>query len=229
MDRANTGKVSQQCHNQQARRQPQAHFEQKLHHTCKLNLRAMPHKLMLLLDIISRAASGGGRKRHCQPWPAPYHSANMSENPSPVIVPPGAGRKLCAFGDEVVVHLGGAETGGKYTLFTDTTAPGGGPPPHYHTQEDETFYVLAGQVSYFANGRWQPPVGPGTVTFAPKGSRHAFKNTGTVPLVQLISTAPAGFETFFARCAAEFAAPGGPNMERILAIGAEHGIHFPQV
>jgi hypothetical protein len=36
-----------------------------------------------------------------------------------------------------------------------------------------------------------------------------------------------GFEKFFARCAEEFAKPGEPpEMERLIEIGAEHGIHF---
>jgi hypothetical protein len=60
----------------------------------------------------------------------------------------------------------------------------------------------------------------------PKNSVHAFKNVGGVPLRMLITTAPSGFETFFNRCATEFANPSGPDMPRIMEISAEHGIHF---
>jgi len=42
----------------------------------------------------------------------------------------------------------------------------------------------------------------------------------------LIHTAPSGFETFFARCAEEFAKPNPPDMSRIVEISAEHGIHY---
>jgi hypothetical protein len=42
----------------------------------------------------------------------------------------------------------------------------------------------------------------------------------------LIATAPSEFEKFFARCAAEFAKPGGPDMSRMIEIEVEHGIHF---
>ncbi len=41
---------------------------------------------------------------------------------------------------------------------------------------------------------------------------------------QLIHTAPSGFETFFLKSAAEFQKPGGPDMDRILAIGTEGDI-----
>jgi uncharacterized RmlC-like cupin family protein len=67
---------------------------------------------------------------------------------------------------------------------------------------------------------------PGTVVYMPRKVVHTFKNIGNTPLRQLISTSPSGFEDFFARCAAEFEQPQGPNMDRIVAISAEHGIHF---
>jgi quercetin dioxygenase-like cupin family protein len=146
----------------------------------------------------------------------------------PALVPAGNGTRLRAFGDEIQIHLGAAQTGGKVTLFTDTTPPGGGPPPHYHLNEDEWFYVLEGRVSFLVQGKWQEPVGPGAVAFAPRGVVHSFKNAGDTPLRQLITTSPSGFETFFSRCAEEFAKPGGPDMQRIVAISAEHGIHFVQ-
>jgi hypothetical protein len=91
--------------------------------------------------------------------------------------------------------------------------------------EDETFFVVEGRVSFFKDGEWQE-VTSGTAAFMPRGVVHTFKNVGAGPLRMLISTSPSGFETFFARCAGEFAKPGVPNMERIIAISAEHGIHF---
>jgi hypothetical protein len=42
----------------------------------------------------------------------------------------------------------------------------------------------------------------------------------------LLTTTPSGFEIFFARCAEVFAQPGEPDMPRIIAISAEHGIEF---
>jgi len=134
-------------------------------------------------------------------------------------------RVLYAFGEEVHLHLTGAETGGQQTLWTEITPPGGGPPPHYHQREDETFYVLEGHVSFLRDGKWHDSH-PGAVVFMPRNVIHAFKNIGDTPARMLISTSPAGFETFFARCAEEFAQPNGPDMNRIVAISAEHGIHF---
>lgn len=141
------------------------------------------------------------------------------------VVPTGQGRVLRAFGEEVHLLLTGEETGGSQTLWTELTPPGGGPPPHYHVHEDETLFVLEGQVSFFRDDRWQE-VAPGSVAYMPRGVVHTFKNVGSGPLRMLVSTSPSGFERFFARCAEAFAQAGGPDMERIVAIGVEHGIHF---
>ena len=145
----------------------------------------------------------------------------------PVLVEAGAGNVLRAFGEEVTVLLSSKQTGGAMSLWIEATPPGGGPPPHYHLNEDETFVVQEGRFAFFRDGEWSE-LGPGGVAFMPKNSIHTFKNAGEKPGRLLISTTPGGFEVFFARCAEEFSKPGAPDMERIIAISAEHGIHFVQ-
>jgi hypothetical protein len=77
------------------------------------------------------------------------------------------------------------------------------------------------------NGDWHQ-VGPGSAAFMPRGVVHTFKNIGDQQSRVLIMTTPSGFEKFFARCAEEFAKPGGPDMSQIAQIGVEYGIHFVQ-
>jgi len=143
----------------------------------------------------------------------------------PVVHSPGQSRTIHVFGDEVTFHLTGEQTGGRLVMFTDVTPPGGGPPPHRHLNEDEWWFVLEGQASFLIEGQWRP-VAAGSAVFAPKGSVHTFRNDGKTPLRQLVSMSPAGFETFFSRCAVEFAKATGPDLQRIVAIGADHGIQF---
>jgi quercetin dioxygenase-like cupin family protein len=142
-----------------------------------------------------------------------------------VIVAPEKGRVLEAFGEEITILLSGEQTGGRQTMWLETTPPEGGPPLHFHINDDETFHVLEGRVAFFQNSEWQE-VGPGGSAFVPRGELHTFKNVGDQPSRMLLSTAPAGFEVFFGRCAEEWAKPGGPDMARIFEIAAEHGIHF---
>jgi quercetin dioxygenase-like cupin family protein len=144
---------------------------------------------------------------------------------SAVLAEAGAGQVLDAFGEKVIVHLRGKETGGALSLWTEITPPGGGPPPHYHENEDETFVVQEGRFEFYLDGRWQE-LGPGGVAFIPRKVIHTFRNAGERPGRMLISTSPAGFEVFFARCAEEFGKRGGPDMGRVVQISAEHGIHF---
>jgi mannose-6-phosphate isomerase-like protein (cupin superfamily) len=146
---------------------------------------------------------------------------------SPAVVPQNEGRVLHAFGQQVIILLDGEQTGGKLTAWINVNPPGDGPPPHYHSIEDETFHVLEGRAAFLVNGDWIE-VGPGGSAFMPRGSVHTFKNVGDGPLRMFITTTPSGFETFFARCAEEFAKPGGPDMPRVLQISEEHGIHFVQ-
>jgi quercetin dioxygenase-like cupin family protein len=136
-------------------------------------------------------------------------------------------RVLRAFGEEVTILLGGEQTGGKLTMWTEVTPPGSGPPPHYHLNEDESFHVLEGRFAFLVNGQWHE-VGPGGGAHMPRSVVHAFKNVGDRPSRMLVMTTPSGFEKFFARCAEESAKAGGPDMSRIVQIGVEHGIHFVQ-
>jgi len=143
----------------------------------------------------------------------------------PTIQLPGDAKQITAFGDCATFMLTGEQTGGAYTMFISVTQPGSGPPPHWHEKDDEWFLVLEGRAEFFKDGEWtEVPVG--TAAFMPRGSVHTFRNAGDTPLKQLIHTAPSGFETFFARCQDEFQKEGGPSMDRIVEISAEHGIYY---
>ena len=142
------------------------------------------------------------------------------------ITPAAQCEVLQAYGDTVQVHLAGAQNGGAFTMFTDTTPPGGGPPPHFHTREDEWWFVLEGQPEFFDGAKWNPVATGGSV-FMPRNSLHTFRNAGPGPLKQIIQTCPAGFESFFKQSHEEFQKAGGPDMKRLMGIGAEHGLYFP--
>ncbi len=139
----------------------------------------------------------------------------------------GQGRVAEAFGDRIVFLVDGERSSGAMTQWISHVPPGGGPPPHMHANEDEAFYVLSGAVSFLdgASGTWTE-LTVGASAFMPRGTFHSFKNTGSEPATLLVTTTPSGFETFFTRCAEVFAQPGPPDMARILAIGAEHGMKF---
>ena len=142
---------------------------------------------------------------------------------SPVVVPPGAGKDLHAFGNVLNVMLSGEQTGNQLSIMSEVTPPGGGPPMHVHSREDEIFLVIDGRISYCVNGEWTE-VEPGGVVYLPRGAVHGFRNVGETPSRHWIITTPSGFEVFFSRCAGEFAKATGPDMGRIIEIFSEHGL-----
>jgi len=149
----------------------------------------------------------------------------MTGQDRPLIVQPGAGPELQAFGNTLSVLLSGEQTNQVLSVMIETTPPGGGPPLHVHSNEDEIFLVIEGRISYYAAGSWTE-VGAGGAVYLPRGAAHCYRNIGATPSRHWIITAPAGFEQFFADCAEEFARPGEPDQERIVAIHHQHGIEL---
>ena len=69
------------------------------------------------------------------------------------------------------------------------------PPPHYHTREDESFYILEGEMEFHVGDK-KFKAGPGEFVFLPRNVTHHFNIVSkTVKALLLIS--PAGVETFF--------------------------------
>jgi quercetin dioxygenase-like cupin family protein len=47
----------------------------------------------------------------------------------------------------------GEQTGGSFSLIQIEVQRGAEPPAHVHQREDESYYVLAGSVRYYAGGQ----------------------------------------------------------------------------
>ena len=68
-----------------------------------------------------------------------------------------------------------------------------GPPPHAHMGEDDSFYMLAGELVFTADGK-EVVAGPGTFVLVPPGVEHTFENRGDEPARFVNVHAPAGFD-----------------------------------
>ena len=111
----------------------------------------------------------------------------------PVLRTPTQGRTI-ALVDNVYRFLAtGEETNGKYAVWEVIVPPGTGPPPHVHSQEEEGFYVLEGEVTLWV-GDERIAATPGTFANTPVGTLHSFKNESHGPAKLLVSVAPAGLE-----------------------------------
>ena len=156
----------------------------------------------------------------------------MNTNLAPIIHFGTAGTYLCAAGDSYRVLLTGAQTGGHFLLAEVLVRPGGGPPPHIHRDEDETFYVLEGELTVQLGDRTEV-IGPNSTVFAPRDLPHRFTNASDRLVRLLVLTTPAGLEAFFS----EFAHPlphreavppafGPADVAKLLAAAPKFGIEF---
>ena len=89
----------------------------------------------------------------------------------------------------------GTESGGSYFTLIVDVGPEAGPPPHIHHLEEEQFYVLDGQLTYYV-GDQTFEVSAGDFIHIPRGTVHSFRN-GQKPSRLLATFSPAGIEGFF--------------------------------
>jgi quercetin dioxygenase-like cupin family protein len=110
--------------------------------------------------------------------------------------PVATGRAYWGPGDHYTFLVTGDETDGAYFAMEALVPPGGGPPPHIHRREDETFYVVEGELE-FRLGDASTTAGPGDFVNVPRGTVHNFRNAGTETARMVLTYTPAGMEQFF--------------------------------
>jgi mannose-6-phosphate isomerase-like protein (cupin superfamily) len=147
---------------------------------------------------------------------------------APFSRPAGAGPTLDVLGVIHIYKATGAETGGCFSLWEAIIPPGAGAPPHTHRHEDESFYVLSGELLIDAEGEPVPlRIGPGGFFFGARGRRHAFRNVGAEPARALVLSTPSvGLDQMFVEFDA--AKAGTPEIEKLAAIAAKHGVTIAQ-
>ena len=101
-----------------------------------------------------------------------------------------------------------------------------------HTREDETYYVLSGELNVKV-GDQSFLLRPGDTLLAPRNIPHQLRNTGRAENRYLIVFSPAGFENFLeatAVTAPEGAPaptePPGVAVQNVMELAASYGIYF---
>jgi quercetin dioxygenase-like cupin family protein len=99
------------------------------------------------------------------------------------------------FTDHLVhIHVDGGTSDGSLGLIEERGRRGDMPPLHVHHRDDETFYVIDGELSLFAAGR-QLTLAAGEAAFAPRDVPHTYR-VESDEARWLVITTPAGFESF---------------------------------
>ena len=113
-----------------------------------------------------------------------------------VITPSDDRKAIFGAGDEYYYYATGEQTDGQYFFFESVVPPNGGPPPHVQTKEEEAFYILEGEVTFYAEGK-ETVAKKGTYLNVPKGVRHRFRNNTDINARMLVFFSPAGIENMF--------------------------------
>ena len=155
----------------------------------------------------------------------------MSMPHEPTVRHPGEGRIIGVVGDIYRFLATGEDTNGKYAMWEAIVPPSGGPPPHIHSREEESFYILEGEIT-FQIGDQRLVATAGMFANMPVGSLHSFKNETGTAAKMLISVAPAGLEQMFFEVGqpvepgASAPLPTKADIEKLLTVAPRFGIEI---
>lgn len=150
---------------------------------------------------------------------------------APIVAGPGEGEALWFLGILATVKSSAETTGGAVAVIEHQAPRGSGSPLHVHSHEDEWFYVLEGELTFWVGG--EVSVAPaGTFVFGPKGIPHTFIVSSEESRFLLVAE-PAGFERFMravgepaARLEIPPPATEPPDVPALTAAAAEYGIEI---
>lgn len=127
----------------------------------------------------------------------------------------------------------GDDTGGQFSLLRIHCGEASGQQPaHIHTREDETIYLLEGEVTITASGE-ELRMRPGDTVTIPRGIAHTMRHD-TAGAQYLLQFSPAGFEGYFYEMSAPAEYLGPPerplpaDAARMRATAARFGCAFTE-
>jgi mannose-6-phosphate isomerase-like protein (cupin superfamily) len=150
---------------------------------------------------------------------------------NPIALQQGEGEALWFFGALAIVKASSETTAGRVTVIEHLAPQGSGAPLHVHHREDEWFYILEGELTFWVGGRIiNAPAG--SFVYGPRDIPHTY--TVRSPQARsLVVTEPAGFEKFMRALGSPAASPtippasiALPSPDRIKAAAAEFGLEI---
>jgi mannose-6-phosphate isomerase-like protein (cupin superfamily) len=123
----------------------------------------------------------------------------------------------------IYIHIDGSAGGGTVSVCESRGARGNMPPLHVHRRDDESFYVIEGELALFV-GDERLTLGAGQAALAPRDVPHSYRVESERARWLTINT-PAGFDSFVREVAEpapadELPPPGRPLDAALLARAA---------
>lgn len=156
---------------------------------------------------------------------------NSTDAVAPIVAGPGEGEALWFLGILATVKSSAETTAGAVAVIEHLAPRGTGSPLHVHSREDEWFYVIEGELTFWVGG--ETIAAPaGSFVFGPKGIPHTFVVASEQARFLLV-TEPAGFERFMrevgepaARLEIPPPATEPPDVAALTAAAATYGIEI---
>src|SRR5450755_216726 len=92
---------------------------------------------------------------------------------APIALGAGEGEALWFLGILATVKAGTESTGGRVAVIEHLAPRGSGSPLHVHHREDEWFYVLEGELTFWVGGEIVTGTA-GSFVYGPRGIPHTF-------------------------------------------------------
>jgi len=140
-----------------------------------------------------------------------------------IVFEPGEGKLLSARGSAMFFKATHTSTNGAFSFMERTLPPGGRkPPPHVHSNCEEAFYVLDGEIEFFLGDH--TVIGrPGSFVHVPGGVSHTFGNAVNTPSRLLIIHSPA-MDAYFEELQELWSRQVSPSVEDERALMKRHGM-----
>ncbi len=125
--------------------------------------------------------------------------------------------------------VSGEQTEGQFCLFENRSDGQTKTPIHVHAADDETVYVVEGQLTAIVDGEAQT-LSPGESIFLKRGIPHQLMNPGNRPTRYILIGTPSVFEQFLAEGGHELrkgevaGPPTQADIERLKAAAPKFGI-----
>jgi mannose-6-phosphate isomerase-like protein (cupin superfamily) len=146
---------------------------------------------------------------------------------APFVVRPGEGDARWVTGSLDTVLATAERTGGLLGLIESTERRGDAPPFHVHSKEDEGYYVIEGELTFFF-GDETVRATTGSFVFAPRNIPHTYRVESSTSRIIAINM-PGGWEGFFAEAGDPAAGKpeppdAEPGFERLSGIASRYGV-----
>jgi mannose-6-phosphate isomerase-like protein (cupin superfamily) len=150
---------------------------------------------------------------------------------APIALQPGEGDARWFLGSLITIKSTADATSGGPSVTENYSPRGGGSPLHVHHNEDEWFYVMEGELTFWVGG--EVTVAPaGSFVYGPRGIPHTFLVSSDEARFLLVAE-PGGFEGFVRALsvpAGELTLPPEsvvpPSPETMMAVAAEYGLEI---